>query len=140
MIEINFFALFLTIVVFLVLVWYLNNRLYKPLLSFMDARDEAIARDQALIEKNLKDATSEEQEVREIHSKAREEANAIKNEAINEFKEEAAQKIKAKRDELELEFVQYEKELEEEKEILKNNLQKKLPEFRSSIKANLARI
>ncbi|MSN96633.1 hypothetical protein F1B92_05550 [Campylobacter sp. FMV-PI01] len=140
MIEIDVSAFILTIVVFLMLVWYLNRRLYQPMLSFMDAREAAIFRDEELANKNLSDVGSSRAEVEKILSIARGEANKKKQDALDEIKKESQNEIKEKIAEFESDFVSYMQNLNLEKENLKSALNNEIPKFKNQIKEKLARI
>ena len=140
MIEISVPALILTIIVFIVLVGYLNRLLYQPLLGFMDARDAAIKRDEDLASQNFAAAGSEKEEIEAILKDARDKAGKIREDGLREIEEDASRKISTKIAGLEAEFDSFLTNLSNEKEELKHELKESLPTFRASIKDKLTRI
>lgn len=140
MIQIDVSAFILTIIVFIALVGYLNRRLYQPLLTFMDARDAAIKRDEDAANKNLAEVDSEAKEIEDILTKARNEAATVRQDGLSQIEADEAEEIKAKKDSLEDDFSKYLQELEKEKVQLKESLKASIPAFRSIIKEKMARI
>ncbi|NLK66736.1 MAG: F0F1 ATP synthase subunit B' [Campylobacteraceae bacterium] len=140
MIDVSVPALILTIIVFIVLVGYLNRLLYQPLLSFMDARDAAIKRDEDLANQNFAAAGSEAEEIEAILKEAREKAGKIREEGLKAIEEDASSKLSAKTASLEADFNSFLEDLSKEKEELKAELKEGVPAFRDSIKEKLARI
>lgn len=140
MIEISIPAFIFTIIIFIVLVGYLNRLLYQPLLNFMDARDAAIKRDEDLANENFAEAGSEKEEIESILKDAREKAAKIREEGLREIEENVNSKIIAKTSSLEEDFTSFLANLAKEKEDLKLDLKRDLPTFRASIKNKLARI
>ena len=140
MIEISVFAYIFTIVVFIGLVGYLNRRLYKPMLNFMDARDAAIQKDEKLASQNLADVGSEALEIENILSKARDEAAKIREAGLSEIENENSKKIEEKTTSLENDLASYLQDLSKQKDEIKKALEKQIPDFRAGIKEKLARI
>ena len=135
MLEINLPLVVLTAVIFLGLIAVLNSILYKPLLKFIDARNDAIKNDEESASKNTSDLG-----VYEAQIAARSEAGKIKQEAINAAKEAAAKIVSEKRGVLEADYDAFIQNLNAQKSDFRADLQQKLPELQAALKAKLARI
>lgn len=140
MLEINPPLVILTAVVFLALIAILNPLLYKPMLKFIDDRNESIRRDEESVSKNINDLSVYETEIQAIISNARNEANKIKNDALIAAKQLAQDSIATKRASLELEYDEFMKNLNIQKDELKESLISKIPELRNTLDSKLTRI
>lgn len=140
MLEIHLPSFIATVVIFLGLIAYLNAKLYKPLLSFMDDRENSIQKDEKEAEQNLATTTQANDEIDEILEKARMESAKIKEDALTSVRAKAAKQIAERKEEFELSFEEYVKDLEEQKAELKNELKSKIPEIKSVFKDSLAKI
>ena len=87
MLEINLPLVVLTAVIFLGLIAVLNSILYKPLLKFIDARNDAIKNDEESASKNTSDLGVYEAQIEQLIATARNEAGKIKQEAINAIRD-----------------------------------------------------
>ena len=74
MLDIDPLLMLLVFVVFVVSVYFLNEVLYKPLLSFMDNRDKSIKNDLESIRGNDRDIAVLQAEAENILANARKEA------------------------------------------------------------------
>lgn len=140
MLEINFPSMGLTIVVFLFLIYFLNKILYKPLLSFMDARENSIKSSEDSIRANSADVDSNKAEIEEILNQARGEANRIKQLSLDKAKEKSAEILSHKKSELEASYSQFALELDRQKQELKDALKAQIPEYKNSVNNALAKI
>jgi F-type H+-transporting ATPase subunit b len=128
------------LVLFLVLLVLLNQMLYKPLIKFMDDRDESIASDLKAA-RNLSGNTQElNTEAKEILDKARTQAAEIRQKSIDEAKVLAESKAENKRAELDQEHVGFLEKLQSEKESLRNSLLSQMPLFKESLKAKFSKL
>lgn len=132
--------LLVTGTVFLVLLIVLNKTLYKPLLEFIDNRNNSINRDLENAGKNASDVVAYYQEVEAILSEGKVEAAKIREAALTEAKEKAAKKIEQKKSDLEVQSAVFLKALESEKDEFKNGLLAQMPLFKESIAAKLNHI
>lgn len=130
----------LVFVVFLILVYLLNRILYKPILSFMDARDASIRKDSEGIEGNTAEIKAIQKETEEILQQAKQEAALIKNKAHDLAKENADVRISQKKEELNRKYSEFMDNLEVERDKLKNALLSQIPAFKESLKAKLGRL
>ena len=140
MLEINLPLVVLTAVIFLGLIAVLNSILYKPLLKFIDARNDAIKNDEESASKNTSDLGVYEVQIEQLIAAARSEAGKIKQEAINAAKDAAAKIVSEKRGVLEADYDAFIKNLNAQKSDFRADLQQKLPELQAALKAKLARI
>ena len=132
--------LLVTGTVFLVLLILLNKTLYKPLLEFIDNRNNSINRDLENAGKNASDVVAYYKEVETILSEGKVEAAKIREAALTEAKEKAAKKVEQKKSNLEVQGVAFLKTLESEKDEFKNGLLAQMPLFKESISAKLSHI
>lgn len=140
MLDISPLLLLTTAGVFLVMLVVLNKILYKPLIDFMDSRDAAIKRDMESAGQNSADVSSMADEAEEILKNAKIEAAKIREKAVNEAKEKTGALVASKKSEIEESFAQFVKEIESEKEELKEALYASLPSFKDGVKAKLSQI
>ena len=140
MLEIDLPLVALTAVVFLALIAILNSVLYKPLLGFVDKRNQDVKNDEDSISKNTSDLSVFEAQVEQILSAARAEAGKIKQDALNAAKEAAGKITAEKRAELEVDYDAFLQNLKAQKNEFKAELMNSLPELRSTLKSKLARI
>ncbi len=132
--------LLVTGIVFLFLLFILNKTLYKPLLAFIDNRNNAINRDLENAGKNASDVAAYFKEVETILSEGRDQAHRIKDAAMNEAKEKAAHKVESKRAQLEVQSEALFKQLESDKVDFKNHLLANMPLFKEGVSAKLSHI
>ncbi|WP_041956699.1 FoF1 ATP synthase subunit B' [Sulfurospirillum arsenophilum] len=132
--------LLVTGTVFLVLLILLNKTLYKPLLEFIDNRNNSINRDLENAGKNASDVVAYYKEVETILSEGKMEAAKIREAALNEAREKAAKKVEQKKSNLEVQGVAFLKTLESEKDEFKNGLLAQMPLFKESVSAKLSHI
>ncbi len=140
MLDINPILLLATLIVFLSLIAVLNSWLYNPLFAYMNKRDDDIKRD-------LSKASSNDDEINQLNSKAesiimnaKQEAAALREKVIADAKELAESKLEAKRAELASEYSEFEKSLAESKEQLMRELMSQVPLFKEAVKAKFSKI
>jgi len=140
MLDISPLLMVVTLVIFLFLLVWLNNKLYKPLLEFMDSRDATIARD-------MKEASSVGGSSEELIAKANANINnakataaKIRNDAIEEGKQKSLEAISKKQSELEKSYDEFMARLAKEKEELKNSLVSHIPEIKESLSSKFAQL
>ena len=140
MLDINPILLFSTLVVFLFLIAVLNSWLYRPLLSFMQKRDEDIKND-------LSKVGSNDAEIRDLLAKAQSivdnaklEAAALREKVIADAKELAESRIEAKKAALAKEYEEFESSLEQARVELKNELLGQVPMFKEALKLKFNQI
>ena len=135
MLDICLGLLVLTAVVFFVLLILLNSWVYKPLLTFMQQRDESIKRDLENAVANEDDSHKLLQEAKEIVTQARSAAAKEKQEKRDAVKQEIAKQIESKRAELEKRYEEFLAELAKEEEQVKSALISQMPLLKEALKA-----
>ncbi|MCW8838918.1 MAG: FoF1 ATP synthase subunit B' [Thiovulaceae bacterium] len=140
MLDINPILLIATLVVFLTLIATLNSWLYNPLFAYMNKRDDDIKKD-------MQKAGTNDNEINELHSKAEQivmdaklEAATLREKVIADAKELAESKLEAKRAELANEYLEFEKTLDEAKEVLEKDLDSQMPIFKDSLNAKFSQL
>lgn len=138
--DMHISIMLVTMVIFLAMIVILNSMLYKPLLRFIDERNSSIKNDENKVKENSQEMLGANDEVEKIHQSTREEIHKIKQSTINQAKEEAQVAIQAKKEELERKMASFYVELNAQKEELKQNLLKNLPEFKQLLENNIKKI
>lgn len=138
--DLHLSIMLVTMVIFLVMIVVLNTIFYKPLLKFTDERNNSIKNDENKVKENSQEMVSANDEVRKIHQNTREEINKIKQNAITQAKEESAQLIRAKKEELERKMASFYTELAEQREELSQYLQTHLPDFKEVLQNSIRKI
>ncbi|HHH19997.1 MAG TPA: F0F1 ATP synthase subunit B' [Campylobacterales bacterium] len=140
MLDLNPGLMLFVLVVFFSLLFLLNQMLYKPLLKFMDDRDNSIAND-------LKDAEEMSGNNDELNAKAdaviadaKAEANAVREKAVNEAKALAESKIESKTKELDDKYQSFLSDLSKSKDELEKSLTDQLPLFKESLKTKMSNL
>lgn len=140
MLEIDLNLLLVTVVVFLGMIYLLNAILYKPILKFVDERNQSIADEEKELARYGKDTKKYEEESARILANARAEVSAIKASAIEQANAEAKERIEARKKELETEYKAFEDDLKKEHEELKAELLRSLPNIRGDVKSVLSKL
>lgn len=140
MLEIDLSAMIVTVIVFLGLIYFLNKKLYVPLLSFMDAREAAVRKDEESAKQNADDVSINKAQIEKILNDARVEASKIRQSSLEAAKKKADEEIAEKMSQMDMEFDKFFKELNEQKSELKAKLREKIPEFKTSLKNTFAKI
>ena len=129
-----------TLVVFLILIAVLNSWLYKPLLDFMQKRDDDIQRDLSKTGSNDKEIKELLEKAQSIVDKAKLEAAAIREKVIADAKELAESRIEAKKATLAKEYDEFERSLEQRRMELKDELLGQVPVFKEALKLKFNQI
>lgn len=132
--------LLVTGTVFLVLLVILNKTLYKPLLAFIDNRNNSINRDLENAGKNASDVVAYYQEVETILAEAKSEAAKIREAALGVAKESALKRVEQKKSDLDAQNSTFMKALEVEKDEFKATLLVQMPLFKEGVASKLAHI
>ena len=140
MLDLHLWLMLFVLALFLTLLVLLNSMLFRPLLKFMDDRDNSIAKDLEAakgLSNNSEELTAKAEE---IISEAKNEAAMIRQKAIEEEKKLAASKVETKLSELNQSYKTFLEELESEKKTLKNELLSQVPLFKESLKAKFSKL
>ncbi len=140
MLDINLGLLLFVAVLFLALVYILDKILYKPLLQFMDKRDETIRKDLEASKEMGDEAEGALKEAHDTIAKAKSEAFQIREEATGKAKEKAAAFLAEIQTELEKQYESFAEKLKEERAALKKRIEANLPEYQEAIQSKLKQI
>jgi len=124
----------------LTLVMFLNAKLYKPMIKFMQDRDETIRKDLDEANSATSNVSDIKAEAASILNDAKVKAAAMKQKATEEAKTLAQSKVDNKNEELAKAYEQFKAELDEEKVQLRNALTSQLPLFKEALKAKYTQI
>ena len=122
------------------MIYLLNVILYKPILSFVDSRNESIANEEKELSKYGNDTKKYEEECAAILASARDEVSKLKAAAIQSANELSKSKIDAERARLEADYKEFEASLKTEQEALKVALSDNLPIIKTEIKSVLSKL
>jgi F-type H+-transporting ATPase subunit b len=140
MLDISPILLGSTLIVFLILIAVLNSLLYNPLFAFMDKRDADIKKDLDEVGSNDDEIAALTAEADKIVADAKLEAAALREKVVADAKEIAESKLEAKRAELASEYLEFEKNLAQERDQLKNALLSQVPLFKEAVKVKFSQI
>ncbi len=130
----------LVFITFMVLIYLLNQWLFKPVLAFMSNRESFIEREMTNTQNYKGEIEKIEQEIEQTLSLARKEGAQILEQATKEAKTMYEDKINAKKAENENKLAQCKNELEEQKSQLYTELVGQLPVFKTALNTKLKQI
>ena len=130
----------IVLLIFFFLIYQLNNKLYEPLIRFMDNRERTIAKDLEAARNLSSDSDELLAKAQANLEAARSEAAQMRQAAIEKVKLANAEALEAKQKELEAEYQQFRVRLEEERESLKSSVLSQLPLIKESLKAKFSQI
>ena len=140
MLDLHLPLMLFVLVLFLTLLVLLNNMLFKPLVKFMDDRDDSIAKDLE-VAKGFSGNTDElNAKADEVISEAKNKAAEIRQKASDDEKILAASKVEMKQSEIHTEYNIFIEKLATEKKNLKNSLLSQMPLFKESLKAKFSKL
>ena len=140
MLDLHLSLMIVVLVIFFILLVQLNNRLYQPLLRFMDRRRDTIARDLKEASALGSDTDVLLNEAKAKVEEAKSKAAKLRQEATEESKSKNLAALEAKQEELAKEYEEFLVKLEEEKEVLKSSILSQLPLIKESLKAKFSQI
>lgn len=140
MLDINPALLLTVLVVFLSSIKILNSILYRPMMDFMEKRDNTIKHDLSSVQSNSQEVNALEMEAEKLIAEAKKEAGRIRDKSLVEAKEAASQKIAKRQKELETQYASFKNDLEQERAGLKNALRSQLPIYKENFKAKLSQL
>jgi len=127
-------------VMFFVMLYQLNKKLYKPLLKFMDDRVAVIAKDLKAA-KSMGGNTDELQAKAEANlNEAKAAAAKLRQETVERAKAETAEAVAQRQQELEKKQETFASKLQEEKVALQNALLSQIPLVKESLKAKFSQL
>jgi F-type H+-transporting ATPase subunit b len=140
MLELHVSLMVPVAIIFVLMVMFLNAKLYKPMIKFMQDRDETIRKDLDEANSATSNVSDIKAEAASILNDAKVKAAAMKQKATEEAKTLAQSKVDNKNEELAKAYEQFKAELDEEKVQLRNALTSQLPLFKEALKAKYTQI
>ncbi len=125
-------------VVFVLLLWAMNVWVYRPLLAFMDNRQAEIKDSLAKIKTDNTQSVEIRHQIDALLKEAAEKRREMIAGAIQKAVESYDAVIKQKENELNQEFEAFAKQLQNEKQILKEQLQVQMPVFENELNKRVA--
>lgn len=133
----NPYLMLFVFIVFITLIYLLNQWLYKPMLNFVADREKSIEQDIHNTQSIREEISKTNEEIAQVLANARKEAMQILEEANQEAKITHKNKINAKKVENEAKLADYKAKLLEEEEVLYQNICAQFPTFEQAISAKL---
>ncbi len=140
MLDISIGLLIFNIILFIGLIVVLNKIMYKPLMQFMQNRDERIAKDLESVNLNDSDTQKFLQEAEKNISEAKKEASDVKSSMIEKAKEEISKEFGNKKEILEKELEEFMSSLNSTKETLKKELSANLSTYKKAVEAKVKKV
>ncbi|WP_082231366.1 FoF1 ATP synthase subunit B' [Helicobacter pylori] len=137
-ISVNPYLMAVVFVVFVLLLWAMNVWVYRPLLAFMDNRQAEIKDSLAKIKTDNTQSVEIRHQIDALLKEAAEKRREMIAEAIQKAAESYDAVIKQKENELNQEFEAFAKRLQNEKQILKEQLQVQMPVFENELNKRVA--
>jgi len=140
MLDISPLIMVVTFVIFLTMLYLLNQKLYKPLLKFMDDRDATLSREMKEAQSLSTDSSDLEQEAQQTIEEAKAQAARLRQEALEKLQQEQARALESRNSELAQKYERFKEALLDEKEALKEKLLSEMPSLKQSLQAKLAQL
>ncbi|GAA8771544.1 FoF1 ATP synthase subunit B' [Helicobacter pylori] len=137
-ISVNPYLMAVVFVVFVLLLWAMNVWVYRPLLAFMDNRQAEIKDSLAKIKTDNTQSVEIRHQIETLLKEASEKRREMIAEAIQKAAESYDAVIKQKENELNQEFEAFAKRLQNEKQVLKEQLQVQMPVFENELNKRVA--
>lgn len=140
MLEFDPKLMIFTAALFLLLIAILNKILYKPMLKFMDERENLIKNDEEKAGQNSTDVDKFIAKANEIIANAKNEANLIKKTAYDEAKTAAQSKLNQNKTKLEADYNKFCENLNKEKSEFDAEISANFAEFKDSLSKKISQI
>jgi F-type H+-transporting ATPase subunit b len=133
MLDLSLGLFLFVVVVFLALIYLLNDMLYKPLLAFMEKREGSIRNDLAASEENSDEIESAKTLANEKISAAKSEAAKIREDALTKAKESASAKLEDGKAAIDKEYASFLEKLSIDKDALRKNIAANVSSYQDGI-------
>jgi len=140
MLDISPLIMAVTFVMFVSMLYLLNQKLYEPLLKFMDDRDASIRQGMSEAQNLTGDTGDLEQEAQRTIDEAKTEAAQQRQAVLETLQEEQANALAARQEELAKKYEDFKAALAEEKEQLKQKLLAELPVLKEGLQARFGQL
>ena len=134
MLDVSINLVLISAGIFLVMLFTLNSIVFKPLLRFMEDRDNSITNDLNNANKNSSSIEELKEEATKIILAAKVEANKIREASLDEAKVLLDQKLKQRQEEISKEYSEFKKSLEVVGDELKSSLMANKSAFDTMLK------
>ena len=138
MLEISPLIMVVTFVIFVAMLYLLNQRLYQPLLKFMDDRDATLRREREEAENLTGDTGDLEAQAQAVIDAAKSEAAQARQETLAALHAEEEKALSHRQGELNEKYAAFLETLREEKEALRGKLLSELPLLKEALKAKFS--
>jgi len=140
MLDIYPLLMFIMFIIFFVMLYQLNQKLYRPLLRFMDDRDAAIARDMESAQNMGGNTDGLTAKAKANIDEAKSEAAKLRQDVIANGNLEGSKAVEKKQAELEKRQEKFVAKLEEERVSLQGSLLSQIPLIKESLKAKFSQL
>ncbi len=140
MLEISPLIMVVTFAIFLTMLYLLNQKLYKPLLKFMDDRDASIEQRLREAQNMTGDTSDQERQAAETIDAAKSEAAKMRQMTLDTLQEEQAKVLAARQEKLAQKYDDFKASLEEERKALAQSLLSELPQLKEGLKARFGQL
>ncbi len=140
MLDISLGMLIFVAVLFLGLVYLLNEMLYKPLLTFMDKREKSIRDDLAKADKSDDEIEKDLQDADAKISNAKIEASKIREDAMIKAKEVASKALAEGKESFEDKYASFVNRLSKDQVALKKSISSNLSSYQDGISTKIKNI
>lgn len=140
MLDLSLGLFLFVVVLFLALIYLLNDMLYKPLLAFMEKREASIRNDLKASDENSDEIETAKSLANEKISLAKSEAAKIRDEALTAAKESAGAKLEERKAALEKQYASFLEQLSIDKDSLKNSISANISSYQDGIQAKIKNI
>lgn len=138
--TLNLSLMFLVFVVFMLLIFFLDFWLYRPMLDFMARRERMLIEGTSKLGEEKERINELHQQAQEVVKKAREEARLIREMANKEAREKYEESFGRARSEVEARFVESKRLFEEQRSTLREELFGNAPLFRQEMDKKIAQM
>ncbi len=140
MLDLSLGLFLFVVVLFLALIYLLNDMLYKPLLAFMEKREGSIRNDLKASDQNSDEIEAAKQSANDKISVAKSEAAKIREEALTSAKESASVKLEAGKTAVDKQYASFLEQLSIDKDALRKSISANVSSYQDGISAKIKNI
>jgi len=140
MLDISPLIMVVTFVIFVTMLYLLNQKLYKPLLKFMDDRDATLSREMKEAQSLSGDSSDLEEQARQTIEEAKAKVSAARQATLERLNREHTQAVEARQSELAKKFESFTEALSAERETLQQKLLADMPMLKENLKAKIGQL
>lgn len=126
-----------TVFLFIIFTFVMNKVLYKPLMRFMEQRDEMVQNDEDFIKSSTNVINECEVEIRSILDKARAESYQIRQELSEKYKNKYNEAIFIEKGKLDKDFSDFLSKLEDDRVEFESKLMSDIESYRQSFRESV---